>query len=541
MSFETSSIIEILPLLGLYAETHFRFGGWTPSLLFKKEPEIIFDMPKRVDSGKDVPVFLQLNDFNKYPISFNNLTIILSQNNKSNIVFNENNFLNYELKHNFSKKAPTYVFWLKSELFSTGHFYLTCKLEFTRKKKRKFILNNNLRTSKKGSLKGFYSKEKLPGKDKCIYGDLHVHSQYTESHVEFCPPIKAIDIAASSFGLDFLAITDHSYDLSCSIDNYLIPDNNNKRWQLFQEEFENTKFKTEIIPGEEISAINSDKKIIHLGGLGLKTFVPGSADGARKKVSKISNCLTISDACNSIHNDKGISFAAHPGAQSRFLQSFLLKRGIWKETDLNDDIDAFQAVNNGFRIGWYRARKLWIRKLLSGSKLPLIAGNDSHGDFNKYIALKTPFFIVSDLDKRYLGFGKTGIYTSRLLNSNSILQYIKDGKTFVTTGPFVEILDTNENSLISNNTVNISKCKLEALSTEEFGQIDTVRIFAGSYKTESEQLIILKNNLNTFNYKLDMDLNKYKDLSYLRAEVICNDIGLYDPAMAATSPIYLVS
>ena len=50
---------------------------------------------------------------------------------------------------------------------------------------------------------------------------MHVHSQYSQSHVEFGPPLKVIDEMANACGLDFTAVTDHSYDLSCAMDDYL--------------------------------------------------------------------------------------------------------------------------------------------------------------------------------------------------------------------------------------------------------------------------------------------------------------------------------
>lgn len=534
---EIDNLNDFLPLFCLYAETHFRFGGWTPSLLFKKTPEIIFDSPKRVDHNKNIPVFLQLNDFKKYPIKLNNVQIVLSQNKKSSIIFSSTDIYKYELRHNFSKNSPCFVFNLNPKLFEIGHYTLTCKLNISQKNKNRDIVNNNLRTSQKKSLTGYYASEKLPGSNRCIYGDMHVHSQYTESHVEFCPPIKSIDIAAHAIGLNFINITDHSYDLSCSVEDYLKVDPTNKRWTLFQEDISNTKFKTNVIAGEEISVLNSKNKVVHLGAAGNKTFIDGTADGARKKVSKVKYSHPIKHICEKIQKDKGVSFAAHPGAQIGFLQKLFLKRGSWTINDINDNLDAFQAVNNGFRSGWYRARKLWISKLLENYKIPLIAGNDSHGDFNRYIALSIPFFSVTELNDRYLGYGKTGIYTNKVLSNNEILNYIKKGKTFITTGPYIELCDENGNCLISNQEIENQVITLNALSTNEFGNIDIIRVYKATKNKKTEELLILKNNINSlnFNFKL-LDI---REAQYIRAEVVCKAVNFQDPAMAATSPVYL--
>lgn len=539
MITDTDNLLQFLPMIGLYAETHFRFGGWTPSLLFKREPEIIFDMPRRIENGKDVPILLQFNDFKKFPISIEKITLALSQNQKSKIVFESNDISKFEIKHNFSKNSPTFQFMLPAKRFKTGIFSITCKAEIISRKKRKIILNNNLRTSDKKSLIGYYANEKLPGNDKCIYGDMHIHSQYTESHVEFCPPIKAIDTAAAASGLDFLTITDHSYDISCSIDNYLKPDHNTERWSLFNKDLNDNIFQTVIIAGEEISVLNSEKKIVHLGGVGIKTFISGSADGARKQVAKIKYSPSINNASQSIHKDGGIAFAAHPGAQSGALQRIFLKRGTWKEKDISNEIDAFQAVNNGFRSGWFCARKLWINKLLEGRKLPLIAGNDSHGDFNRYISLKIPFMYITDIDERYLGYGKTGIYSNKMLDKTEITSYIKEGKTFVTTGPYIDFTDKQDNVVISNTPYKESSIILNTSTSEEYGQIETIRIFAGNTKKRIEDLLILKNGLNTYKESHTVNLSTKKEISYIRAEIICKKNGTVDSAMAATSPVYL--
>lgn len=536
---ESDNIIDILPLIGLYAETHFRFGGWTPSLLFKREPEVIFDMPRRIDSGKDVPLLLQLNDVKRFPVKIEKVTIAISQNGKSRIVFESKNLNEFEIKHNFSLNAPSFMINIPSRNFDNGTFSLACKAEIKNRNKKIIIFNNNLITSDKKPLFGTYAEDKLPGHDRCLYGDMHVHSQYTESHVEFCPPLKAIDSAANAFGLNFLSIIDHSYDIECSMEDYLKPDPEIRRWQAFQKEINDSNFNTEIIPGEEISVLNSRKRVVHLGGAGVKTFIRGSADGARKKISIIEHSPSIDEASSSIHKDQGLSFAAHPGANCGFLQKLLLKRGVWENCDISNKIDAFQAVNNGFRKGWYRARKLWIKRLLEGQKLPLIAGNDSHGDFNRYIALKIPFINIFDDDNRYLGYGRTAVYSDKKLSQSELIQCIKDGKTFITTGPYVQITNNEDKNLICSSPITISNLKISAESTKEFGQIDTIRIFRGYIERKREDLLILKNNINSYNYSYNFDLNDTDSSGYIRVEILCKSSGLNEQAMAATSPIYI--
>ena len=54
-------LLQLAPLLGMYAETHFRF--WIPlSRYFQREPELIFDSPWRLEPGQPLTLFLVIKD-----------------------------------------------------------------------------------------------------------------------------------------------------------------------------------------------------------------------------------------------------------------------------------------------------------------------------------------------------------------------------------------------------------------------------------------------------------------------------------------------
>ena len=80
-----------------------------------------------------------------------------------------------------------------------------------------------------------------------------------------------------------------------------------------------------------------------------------------------------------------------PGARSGFLQRIFLKRGRWEKEDFKETLHGFQALNSGFTNSWERGKALWLELLQQGVRLPLLAGNDAHGDFSRYRAIKTPF------------------------------------------------------------------------------------------------------------------------------------------------------
>ena len=540
MNFDITAI----PFLALYAETHFRFFRFFPSFLFQKQPEILFDMPKRVDPGKDVPVLLIGNDSDKFPIEINNVTITASQNGSTNIVFNESNISDYLIDHPFKKFCTVYLFPIAHNLFTSGRFAINGKVLIRRKNKEIIILNDNLKTSSKSALTGTIAEDMLPGQEWCLYGDLHVHSQYTRSHVEFGPPLKAIDAMASVSGLSFIGITDHSYDLACSMENYLKPDPRLHLWKSLKNEIltDKNSFETTMLLGEEISTCNLKNRVVHLGALGIKEFIPGSKDGARKQIKSSQKEPDIPEAIDLIKKQGGVSFAAHPGAKSKIMQKILLKRGVWCVSDVPEELNAFQAVNNGFSDTWYRARKLWIALLLQGRKLPLIAGNDSHGDFNRYRSLATPFLSISENFNRYFACAATGIY-GKDTRKDSILDAVKNGRTFITTGPYLGICSTEspKDSIISHSESFHDKSDIFVIgiSTHEFGIPKLLNIFRGYYKTKKEKLfhsVSYSENLLSITKKISVDLNNGH--GYLRAEFVCiKKDGTR--TMAVTSPCYI--
>jgi hypothetical protein len=538
MEIEITSI----PLIALYAEVHFRFFRFFPSLLYKKEPEIYFDMPRRIDPGADIPVMLILNDIDRFPVKIENVEISLSQQGKGAIALSEKDVSEYCLKHPFDFQSHCYLFTFPNATIKPGRFSVNGKVTIKKNKRRHVILNDNLNRSTKGALVSMLCEKKMPGHEWCRFGDLHVHSQYSRSHVEFGPPISVIDIMAKAYGLSFVGITDHSYDLSCKMENYLVHDPALQSWQSIKKEIEENQpaYKTTVILGEEVSACNAEKKVVHVGALDISEFIPGTKDGARKL--KEGAEPSIPDTVSNIEKQGGLSFAAHPGALSGMLQRLFLKRGHWSITDVPKNIHAFQAVSNGYSKSWYRARKLWISLLLGGRRLPLIAGNDAHGDFNRYRAVAMPFVSIYESSSRYFSYMKTGIYSTNE-SKESVLSAVKNGRTFITNGPYLTIGSSNNpnDSTVSHTEFPLDNSHLfiSGLSTEEFGVPKILRILRGMYSTKTEKVLkIFSYDSRQLSIIEKIDIEPKGGSGYIRAEFICvrND---KTETMAVTSPCYL--
>jgi hypothetical protein len=532
---------ESLPFLALYAETHFKFFSFFPSFLFQKQPEVIFDMPQRIAPGNDVPVVLICNDVDRFPAEITSVRIVVSQRDASRIVFDRKDISDYLLDHPFAGQCAVYLFHIPRDILETGSFSVNCAadIRLVSTGKTFTILNDNLKTSSKAAFTGYCASAEYPGDEHCMYGDLHVHSQYSRSHVEFGPPIAVLDAMAAACGLGFFGITDHSYDLACMQQNYLIPDPQVRLWQSLGYSLRSGIFSTTIVQGEEVSVSNVRNKIVHLGALGISEFIPGSRDGARKHVDRGKD-LSIAAAAAQVTSQGGVVFAAHPGARVGFLQSVFLKRGVWNCADMGAGIDAFQAINDGFGQSWLRGLKLWKRILLSGRKMPVIAGNDSHGDFNRYRAIGFPFLSILENAERSFGGVRTGIYGNNG-SRESILEAIKNGRTFITNGPFLTICTDDMNEcLIFHDEVNdsLETVRVQGISSEEFGTPRILRVFRGYYLTEKETVFLVRIfNASSYTVTEKVTLDKQKGPGYLRASLECLTAeGVVTRAI--TSPVY---
>ena len=65
-------LLPILPIF-LYAEIHYRLR-FLPSRIYKKQPEILFDIPYRIQTD-NIPVLLLIKDAHKFPLELKRIQI----------------------------------------------------------------------------------------------------------------------------------------------------------------------------------------------------------------------------------------------------------------------------------------------------------------------------------------------------------------------------------------------------------------------------------------------------------------------------------
>ena len=536
--------LSTFPFIALYAETHFRFFRFFPSFLFRRQPEVIFDAPKRLEPGEDLPILLIANDLLRFPSEFTDCAIAVSWPQATPKRFDFPDIIPFEVKHPFHRSMRAFIIRIPRAKLPSGLIYITCRVTVKCGQKHYVVINDNLPTTRKFSFVCRITDHHLPGSEFCRYGDLHVHSQYSQSQVEFGPPLTVIETMANASGLFFIAVTDHSYDFSCSMENYLAPDPGLKSWLTFQGDIaDRGKKGTILVPGEEISCLNGKKEVVHLCGLNLNTFIPGSLDGARKNRYD-DRQLTLMEAIYAIHEQKGIAVAAHPGAHPGFLQRLLLYRGEWTDQDIQSDIDAMQIFNDGFSRSFNNGKKLWISMLQRGYKVPIVAGNDAHGDYNRYRALSLPFLSIKENDNRFMGHGKTGIY-GKCQSVDNVMEGIREGSTFITTGPFTSISSSVSpaDSIIGKKPISgdLATLFIHAISTPEFGPVRTINVYAGEPGNLPEKRIFSR-DYSDINYhaceKIMTATLLNNSYTYIRSEISSEASG-NAAAKAFSSAVFL--
>jgi hypothetical protein len=204
----TSEHILIISLLFpfLYAETHYRFKYFF-SWLKIAEPEIIADIPSRIEKSKDLPVLLIVKDSDKYNTEI--IDIKVYKNDEE--LFSEE--INLTLNQPYFDK----IIFVDISHVDIGKQFIDVEIKYRIKNKIKICRNDNHRGTKHKPLPVFVSDNPLPKFDNCLFGETHSHTNYTSDQLEFGASINSTSVLAEAMGLNFFCATDHSYDLDDKI------------------------------------------------------------------------------------------------------------------------------------------------------------------------------------------------------------------------------------------------------------------------------------------------------------------------------------
>lgn len=499
----------LLPMLG-YAEIHFRYPS-LPSFLYRKEPEIIFDLPHRGKTATFVPLFLFVKDAHIHPVELieAHIKVVSGRTNHSAL---HRLPINRIVKNKFYSR----VIQLPANLFpGYGEYRIMVILYYLNSQGlARTLVQDNYPSIPHPPFQIYISRDELPRLENWSWGDLHVHSNYTDDQVEFGAPLEESLLAAQSCGLDFLAFTDHSYDLDDEFDNVLNRDKDLKKWKAFRQEVAEVgkKYpKFMLIPGEEVSAGNHRRRNIHCLILGDERFFPGHGDSAenliRRQPSLSLNRLL--KACS----ENAVAIAAHPREKPPLSQRLILNRGIWDEDDCRHPrLDALQILNDHNDRSFRKGMALWINLLLSGQKIGIVAGNDAHGNFNCFRQISIPFLKMVYSRKHLLGQARTAIYAENRSRDN-LLSAIRQHHTLISTGPIAIMQIDGIRPAGIGDTIRFHtqmKLILRAKSILEYGHWKDMKLYFGNYKQGQE----IEKSIQITRPQLDF----YQDMPFPEAE-----------------------
>ena len=404
-----------LPLVPLYAEIHYRFKFFPFSHYFKKVPEIIFDAPWRINPEKTPLVYLLIKDADRYPVRLHELSL------KWESTAGDSGKQVIQLDAEISDKWYYCSYHFADSIKAPATLSVWPELSYSRIGQRRVLKLqvDNYRGLSKRPLHIFLANEPLPTFPGWQQGDIHLHSALSNDQVEFGAPLEMTQHAATILGIDFLAPTDHSYDLDDDPADFLKSDRSLKKWDSSRFSISGLNAANpglaRLIPGEEITVRNENGKNVHLLHFNDRRFFPGSGDSAESWFNTRSE-HTISEVL-AHRNPTSVSIAAHPYYRVPNLQRWLIGRDEWHLVDLQTPgLDGAQVLS-GIPRGpdFELSRRAWIQALLGGAKLAISGGSDAHGNFNRFRQVDLPMWSLHEHDDQILGDRK-----STRLNSSHI-------------------------------------------------------------------------------------------------------------------------
>jgi hypothetical protein len=532
-------------LLWLYAEIHYRFK-FIPSLLFYRRPEIIADAPHRIDPQRPLPILLLIKEANRFPIELLSVTATIRIDNSPRVL----RFTLHQLKEAIASPFWWRTFHLDVPDDWRGKLAQADIAIVYRCGGREYLCkNDNHAGTNHAPLRVYFANERLPSLPGFLHGELHCHTDATSDQVEFGAPVEAMVELAKAQGLNFFAATDHSYDLDDLPNNYLKNDPELCKWRVLQERIRRCNEQNQnfvVISGEEVSAGNSRRRNAHLLVFNSKKFFPGSGDSAERWFRTAPE-MSIDEILEQL-DDEAHAFAAHPEAPTPPLEWLLLRRGKWEWPDYQHPRLNGLQIWNGSLEGMEEGVARWRELLLAGKKLFIIAGNDAHGNFNRFRQVGIPHLKMREHHWHLFGRTRTAVLLNDQLTLSSLMSALRNGSAGITTGPMFDlqmICANGRRARLGETIIEPAKSFfVQAISSPEFGKLEKVVVWLGDLHARRERVLFESADFaDPFSFSqtlpLDLPLGKF----YLRGEAHSAGSEFLPqrslPCRALTNPIWI--
>lgn len=527
-------------LVAGYAEIHYKLPG-IPSILYKKEPELVFDLPFRGEFGKDIPLFLFIKDAHLYPVNLLQLEVSVLYDDK------ETENLHYSIKKQSDARFQALSWYLPASAFSqVGNCQVTAVLKYEVAGKRYSLQQDNYNGISHEPFRIYIAAAPLPQLPGLYWGDLHVHSNYTNDQIEFAASIRETAMCGKAVGMQFLAITDHSYDMDDFPEDYTRNDPELKKWQAFWQEVDQFNGDNDdfvVIGGEEVSAGNDRKENVHCLVMGNRTFYPGTGDGGERPLRNRPS-LQLPELYQQVaaKDPQSIIAAAHPFDVPPAAQRLLLNRGHWHSQDLfNEQLDYWQILNGRLDNFFQNGYRTWRKALLQRLKIGVLGGTDAHGNFNNFRQLTMPFYKMVKHHEQLLGQARTGIFLDEELTESALMSQLHRKRAIISTGPAAVMTGVSESKVYHIGEIapagSSLTLKLTVKSSDEFGPLTAVRLYQGNYEAGREEEIEFDEAKGQLTWEGEKQFQQGTSAGYFRLEVKTENEGR--TAICLTNPIWI--
>ena len=389
-----------------------------------------------------------------------------------------------------------------------------------KEKKRVRINIDNYRGTTHSPLKVLVASSVSPKARDWYRGDIHCHSYYTSDQIEFGAPLEVMSFAAFCMGLDWLAVTDHSYDLDDCLDDHLKEDPSLTKWHMMRNKAHFLSPTTTVIPGEEVTCGTSDGHNCHMLSLDAEKFIKGSGDsgenGLKNKTER-----SVGEAVRECVEWNGLACAAHPLEYVPLPERLILARGKWTDKDMElPGLTGLQFYNGCKDRGFRDGKEIWKRLLLKGKRIFAYGGSDAHGDMNRRRHIVMPLISVGEDNKHTIGSVCTCVKANSR-KKEDIVESLKKGMALVSDGPFIDLSVTRNNYIaVPGNDIDgpYGIIKVDFSSSSEFGELKSGCILAGKKgETNETNLISFHDVLSDYKKSFEKSIN-LSEFSYIRAE-----------------------
>ncbi|HQV33449.1 MAG TPA: CehA/McbA family metallohydrolase [Calditrichia bacterium] len=509
-----------------YAEIHYRLAG-LPSRLFQREPEILFDLPHRARIGKSVPLFLLIKDAHRYPVELGEIRIEAIATEGG---INKKLILSAAATVNREWHAP--VFELPPDFFDApGLWEVNITLNYAVKGRSGTLTQDNYPGIPHAPFQIFIAEGDLPRLPGLKWGDLHVHSNYTNSQIEFGAPLPHLVRCAGTLDLDFLAVTDHSFDLDRRAPFSRQRDPQLTNWGRFQAEclqYADPAAGPVILPGEEVSTGNVRGENVHCLVLGAPEFFPGRGDGGEIPPFNHPTLFLPELILKAKRHPGAVVAAAHPRDNPPFFHRLILRRGRWHRPDLHQPgIGHWQILNGRGDRAFREGLKLWVEALLDGRRIGILGGTDAHGNFNTFRQITIPMWKMVRNQQQLLGQIRTGVWAEGEPTPANILKAIAAKASIVSCGPAGNLTLVQDDGKFgigaSARAHHPTEVRIEALSTAEYGPLTRIELHIGDLQQKQERPEILEISAESFHFRHTLTLPKGLAPGYLRLVVFAEN------------------